>query len=248
MNTEPLRVFIRTPTRSAREKRKQSLRREIRIHRKSAREGKPYAEERRGEFDRSRRLVFVIFVFVSWQISSVVSINLVGFSISNHGHRVALFEEVFFLGLLFGLVVVRNKVLLLLLRNKWFTPRSTPSICRMNRYWIRLPERMALMKMLKVSCASTAVSSFRSVASCWNCISSLSLSLSPNLAFIFWSKFLERFCLFLQFGLAMIHIIIMAEMLMSVILLLFFFSFSHRCFLGDLMCYIALFILQIHRF
>jgi hypothetical protein len=59
---------------------------------------------------------------------------------------------------------------------------------------------------------------------------------------------LERFCLFLQFGLAMIHIIIMAEMLMSVILLLFFFSFSHRCFLGDLMCYIALFILQIHRF
>ncbi len=27
-----------------------------------------------------------------------------------------------------------------------------------------------------------------------------------------------------------------------------FFSFSHRCFLGDLMCYIALFILQIHRF
>lgn len=65
MNTEPLRVFIRTPTRSAREKRKQSRRREIRIHRKSAREGKPYAEERRGEFDRSRRLVFVIFVFVS---------------------------------------------------------------------------------------------------------------------------------------------------------------------------------------
>ncbi len=37
---------IRAPTRSAREK-KQSLRREIRIHRKSAREGKPYAEERR---------------------------------------------------------------------------------------------------------------------------------------------------------------------------------------------------------
>jgi hypothetical protein len=27
-----------------------------------------------------------------------VSINLVGFSISNHGHRVALFEEVFFFG------------------------------------------------------------------------------------------------------------------------------------------------------
>jgi hypothetical protein len=36
---------------------------------------------------------------------------------------------------------------------------------------------------------------------------------------------LELFCLFLEFGLAMIHIIIMAEKLMSVILLLFFSLF-----------------------
>jgi hypothetical protein len=47
MKTEPLRGDIRTPTKSPREKKQSLLRREIRIHRKSAREGKPYAEERR---------------------------------------------------------------------------------------------------------------------------------------------------------------------------------------------------------
>jgi U3 small nucleolar ribonucleoprotein component len=47
MKTEPLRGRYTYSYEERARKKKQSLRREIRIHRKSARAGKPYAEERR---------------------------------------------------------------------------------------------------------------------------------------------------------------------------------------------------------
>jgi hypothetical protein len=45
---------------------------------------------------RNKSLGFVILCLFLDKSSSVVPTNLVGFSISYHGHRVALFEEVFF--------------------------------------------------------------------------------------------------------------------------------------------------------